>query len=61
MCLITKNMYVPETRKKKKDMTNLNFITYNVRGLSSPEKRHMVLREVERYSAEIGYVGEKLR
>lgn len=40
-------------------MTDVKFITYNVRGLNSPEKRHIVLKEVERYFADIIFLQEK--
>lgn len=39
-------------------MNNSTFLTYNVRGLNSPEKRHMVLRELERSAAEIIFLQE---
>lgn len=39
-------------------MTDVKFITYNVRGLNSPGKRHIILKELERYHADIVFLQE---
>lgn len=41
-------------------MGTLNCLTYNVRGLNSPEKSNKVLREIKRYSANIIFLQETL-
>lgn len=39
-------------------MTTVNFMTYNVRGLNTPTKRHKILREIEHYGAGVVFLQE---
>lgn len=37
---------------------NINCLTYNVKGLNSPNKRHKVLRELHHYGADVVFLQE---
>lgn len=39
-------------------MTDINFLTYNVRGLNTPAKRHKILKELKQYRAEVVFLQE---
>lgn len=47
-----------EKERNRENMNNTKFLTYNVCGLNSPEKRHVVLRELERNATEIIFLQE---
>lgn len=39
-------------------MTTINFLTYNVRGLNTPSKKHMIMKELKRYEADVVFLQE---
>lgn len=39
-------------------MTEVNFVTYNVRGLNSPTKTHKILKELQQYRADVVFLQE---
>lgn len=39
-------------------MPDLKFLSYNVKGLNSPTKRHKILKELQHYGADIVFLQE---